>query len=430
MPKLFALFTRFFMPLMPMFFMVFLPTLVLAQSSVVTELPLPKPKAQPVMQASPEEKPKSQWTIHHIKIKPNGSLSQALDRLDISQKVVYEINHLKNSRYLTQLNAGDHLKVWLDKDNQLQRILYPKSQQVSYELTHQNNHFKISKQVKNIQIRPVLAAGTIEGSFYLSSQKAGLSAKTIMNLAKIYNWEIDFIRQLRAGDAFKVIYEKKYIHGKYIGDGNILAAEIITDHGHKTHKAFLLQNKKGEYIGYFDEKGHNLKKAFLRNPVNFVHITSRYSPRRFHPVLKKWKAHRGVDYGGKVGTPIHVTGNGRIIKRYRSKSYGNVIFVKHAGIYTTVYAHMSRFAHNHVGQYVKQGQVIGYIGQTGWATGPHLHYEFRIHNHFRDPLKVHFPNARPVPKKYRTVFKHKERILNAQLDRISTKNLLVLRHFE
>jgi len=418
--------------LTPLFVFFWLPTSVFAQSPVTTELPLPKLKSQPVMQATPEtpvESPDKHWTLHQVKIKPNGSLSEALDRLDISKKVVFEINRLKNSHYLTQLNAGDHLQVWLDQNHQLQRILYPKNQVLSYELTHQNNHYQIKKQLKKVEVRTVITAGTIEGSFYLSGQEAGLSPKTIMNLAKIYTWEIDFIRQLRSGDAFKVIYQKKYINGRYIGDGQILAAEIITEHNH-SHKAFLLQNKQGKSIGYYDEKGHSLRKAFLRNPVDFVRITSRYSPRRFHPVLKKWKSHRGVDYGGKVGTPIHVTGNGRIIKRYRSRSYGNVIFVKHAGIYTTVYAHMSRFAHNHVGQYVKQGQVIGYIGQTGWATGPHLHYEFRVHNHFRDPLKVKFPDAKPVPKKYRSLFIHQERLLNAQLDRISTQNLLVLRHFE
>jgi len=161
-----------------------------------------------------------------------------------------------------------------------------------------------------------------------------------------------------------------------------------------------------------------LRKAFLRNLVDYVRITSRYKPKRFHPVLKKWRAHRGVDYGGPTGTPIRATGDGQSIKRYWSRSYGKVIFIRHADKYTTVYAHMSKFGSFKRGQWIKQGQVIGYIGQTGMASGPHLHYEFRKNGRYIDPLKVKFPDASPVPKKHQNHFNQFSGLMSAQLSRL------------
>ena len=287
--------------------------------------------------------------------------------------------------------------------------------------------FQIEAINHKVQIKVVSVAGTIDDSFYLSGKSAGLSAKTIMNLADIFTWEIDFIRQLRHGDPFKVIYEQRYIKNQYIGDGDILAASINT--GGETHTAFLLKDESGKSLGYFDAEQNNLKKTFLKNPVDYVRITSTFKPKRFHPVLKKWRAHRGVDYAGPIGTPIHATGDGQIITRTWSNSYGRLIMIQHANKYVTVYGHMSRYGKYPKNAWVKQGDVIGYIGQSGLASGPHLHYEFRVNGVHHDPLKVKFPNAGPVPKKYRTEFASYASLMLAQMERLTPETQLV-EHFE
>lgn len=372
-----------------------------------------------------DKTPDNGWHKHHITIQKNGSLSQALDALGIPAGTSFKIATTQHGEWLTQLRVGDALDIWTDQQNQLQKILYPKHDATHYQLIRQDNDdFLIQKIEHPVETKVETAAGTIQHSFYLSGTEAGLSAKTIMNLADIFSWEIDFIRQLRPGDPFKVIYEKHFINGQYIGDGDILAAEITTA-GNERHTAFLLRDANDEKVGYYDENRRNLRKAFLRNPVDYVRITSRYKPKRYHPVLKKWRAHRGVDYGGPIGTPIHVTGDGQIVKRAWSRSYGRVIFVKHAGKYTTVYAHMSKFGKYKKGDWVRQGDTIGYIGQTGLASGPHLHYEFRKSGRHVDPLKVKFPDAGPVPKQYRARFDQYAGLMTAQMDRLNPHTQLV-----
>ncbi len=368
------------------------------------------------------------WQPHKIKIGRNDSLSTALDKAKVSPQTTYQIGRLKNSNLLTNLKVGDELTVWVDKNSNLQRILYPKSKTLAYELVKTDNGYHISEKKRPVEIRTETAFGTIEGAFYPAAQRAGLSARSIMNLADMFAWDIDFGRELRSGDTFKVIYETKYLNGEYIGDGNILAAQITTNNGTDQHNAFVLRNKE-EVIGYYNEKGQNLKKAFLRAPVDYVRITSKFNPRRFHPVLKKWRSHRGVDYGGPLNTPIRATGNGKIIARGWGNGYGRYIKIQHAGKYITVYGHLNKFGKYKKGQFVKQGDVIGYMGKTGLATGVHLHYEFRINNKHVDPLKVKFPAAGPVPKKYKTEFTQKSNFLLAQLDRIDSSTQIA-RSFE
>lgn len=385
-----------------------------SESPQKTLMPLP-PLTKVI--SSQSHTPEKNWQKQTIEVKPNGSLSEVLNEVGIDPRTTYQITQTPNSQWLTRLAAGDALEIWLDSDNQLKKILYPKTEQTHYQLTSDGEGFKIEQLQHPIETKIVTASGLIQHSFYLSGEAQGLSAKTIMNLADIFSWEIDFIRQLRPGDPFKVIYEKRYIQGEYIGDGDILAAEITTG-GDERHTAFLLKDAKGQSVGYYDHNKQNLRKAFLRNPVDYVRITSRYKPKRFHPVLKKWRAHRGVDYGGPTGTPIRATGDGQIIKRYWSRSYGRVIYIRHADKYTTVYAHMSKFGHFKRGQWVKQGQVIGYIGQTGMASGPHLHYEFRKNGRYIDPLRVKFPDASPVPRKHRNRFDQFSGLMSAQLSRL------------
>ena len=410
------------------FSMSLLPINALANAALKTiTLPLPKIDTESNQQTETQIENSSKeinWQEHTVKIGKNDSLSTALDKVKINASTTYSIGRLKNSNLITNLRVGDKLKIWVDKNDNLQKILYPKSRTLAYEVVKTDDGYQIHEKKAKVEIRTETAYATIDGPFYLAAEKAGLSAKSIMNIADMFAWDIDFIRELRKGDTLKVIYETRYLNGEYLGDGDILAAQITTDKGKNVHNAFILRDNKN-VIGYYDEKGNNLKKAFLRAPVDYVRITSKFTNRRFHPILKKWRSHRGVDYGGPLNTPIHVTGNGQIVARGKAHGYGNYIKVQHAGKYMTVYGHLNKFGKYRKGQFVKQGDIIGYMGQTGLATGVHLHYEFRINGKHVDPLKVKFPAAGPVAKKYKNEFKKKSHFLLTQLNRLNTQTQIV-----
>uniref|UniRef100_UPI0025F80106 M23 family metallopeptidase n=1 Tax=Sulfurivirga sp. TaxID=2614236 RepID=UPI0025F80106 len=348
-------------------------------------------------------------------------LASVLRRAGMKAADIYALAHADRHKRLTRFVPGERFEVRYQDDQPVEVIRHI-NRTTQIVATRDGKRWQIRKKTLPVEIHLATASGTIRNSLYLSGKQAGLSDKVIMNLANLYQWEIDFARQLRPGDTFKVIYEQRYLNGDHIGDGRIVAAEVNTSG--KTYRAFLLTDKKGRTLGWYDEKGHNLRKAFMRNPVDYVRITSRFTLKRWHPIQHRWKAHRGVDYGGRTGTPIHVTGNGRVIFKGWKRGYGRVVMVKHGRKYTTVYAHMSRFGKIRKGSYVKQGQVIGYIGQSGWATGPHLHYEFRINGRHVDPLKVRFPDASPVPKKYRTVFRQRVHQMMAHLKRLDSDTRL------
>lgn len=395
-----------------------------------TSHPLPKLPANQADKTSQDNLSQSSldWQEHKVKIGKNDSLGVALDRLKVSPATTHAIGLLENSHKLTNLRVGDELQVWVDKHDQLQKILYPKSQTTSYELIKTDSGYHLSEKKEVVEIRTETAAGTIKGAFYIAAKKAGLSARSVMNLSDIFAWDVDFSRELQSGDTFKVIYEARYLKGKYIGDGDILAAQITSNNQKQIHNAFIARDKD-KVIGYYDEQGKNLKKAFLRSPVDYVRITSKYNPKRFHPVLKRTRPHRGVDYGGPTGTPIRATGNGKIVFRGWGNGYGRHVKIKHAGKYTTLYAHFSKYGKFKQGDHVKQGDVIGYMGKSGLVTGVHLHYEFRVNNVHVDPLKVKFPDASPLEEKYRTAFKKRSKFLLTQLDRLDSSTTIA-RNFE
>ena len=376
-------------------------------------------------QAATQDVASAEQTLkeHTLKIAPNDSLGKALSRLGIPASTTHQIVHTENGKSLTQLNVGDELKVWLDDNNELHRLLYPKSQVLSYELRRSGDEFEISKIEADVQTVTTSAQGTIDGSFYISAQNAGLSPKSIMNLANIFVWDIDFARELQSGDQLKVIYEKQYINGKYIGDGAIIAAQITTDAGKHIHNGFLMRDGDKE-IGYFDENGNNLRKAFLKAPLDSVRITSHFNPKRLHPIFGVKRPHRGVDYGARTGTPIRVTGDGKITYRGWNGGYGKSIKVRHINGYETYYAHMSKYGKFKKGQSVQQGQIIGYVGSTGNSTGAHLHYEFRINGKHVDPLKVKFPASGPIAKQYREEFLEMASVMQSQFERFDNNEKL------
>jgi murein DD-endopeptidase MepM/ murein hydrolase activator NlpD len=242
-----------------------------------------------------------------------------------------------------------------------------------------------------------------------------------MELANIFGWDIDFALEIRAGDSFNLIYEEAYLDGEVFDNGNILAAEF-TNRG-KVFRAIRYQDDQGN-SNYYSPDGSSMRKAFLRAPVDFRRISSRFRTARWHPVLGKKRPHKGVDYAAATGTPIKASGDGRVIFRGTKGGYGKTVIIKHGSQYTTLYGHMSRFNKKvKNGSRVQQGQTIGYVGKSGLATGPHLHYEFRVNGVHRNPLTVKIPAAAPIDKRYKSDFQHQSEPLLAKLDLMSRTQL-------
>lgn len=290
-------------------------------------------------------------------------------------------------------------------------------------------------ETTNVETRLAYTSGRIETSLFEDGHQAGLSDALILKLVEIFGWDIDFALGVKPGDTFAVIHEEKYWMGQKLGDGQILAAEFV-NRGVPNY-AFAFPGEKGDTV-YYDKDGMTKKKLFLRTPIEFSRVSSGYTDRatRFHPILKIWTAHRGVDYAAPAGTPIKATAAGQIVAIGPDGGYGNRIIVKHwNGPYTTLYAHMSRFAENpsnpkdrtfRPGSPVEQGQIIGYVGQTGLATGPHLHYEFQINGGHKDPRGMKFPGT-PIPERDRQAFFAKAQPLIAQLIMIADRHVATTR---
>lgn len=406
----------------------------MATSEDYQRINLALPDLSPVNQAISADSKAQAQKLHEQRfvLQRNQSLSHALQGIADQGNLLWRISRHDNAHFFTQLRQGDELIMWLNEHNELVRMTLDRSATTRYVLEIDERlelGLGIHTEHQEIQTRIVMASGHINGSFYLAIDAVGASPKTIMNLADIFSWEVDFVRELREGDEFTLIYERRYINGEYIGDGAILAAQLELKHRQRTLNAFRFE-QDDELLGYFNEKGNNLRKAFMRNPINYTRISSRFQKNRYHPVLKEVRDHKGVDYAAPTGTPIYAAGDGIVKFRGWGRGYGNYVTLQHAGRYETVYGHMSRFGQFRKGQAVKQGDIIGYVGMTGLATGPHLHYEFRINGVHHDPLSVQFPDAEPVPKTLQTDFAQWAGLLNSQLQRTDPEVTQLAKRFE
>lgn len=255
----------------------------------------------------------------------------------------------------------------------------------------------------------------IDSSLFEAGQKAGISSQTLMTLAnQIFGFDIDFALDIRRGDEFSVLYEQKYQDGHYVSDGKVLAAEFVNQG--KTYRAVWFQSKDGEVKGYFTPDGKGMRTAFLRAPLDFTRVSSAFNSRRLHPILGIMRAHKGTDYAAPTGTPIWAAGNGRVVFAGRKGGYGNVVVIDHGHGVSTVYGHMSRFARSlRAGRPVGQGETIGYVGMTGLATGPHLHYEYKVNGVQRNPATLPMPRTE-VPAQYLGEFRSGAEVALAKLD--------------
>nr|VFK41335.1 MAG: Murein DD-endopeptidase MepM and murein hydrolase activator NlpD, contain LysM domain [Candidatus Kentron sp. SD]VFK47268.1 MAG: Murein DD-endopeptidase MepM and murein hydrolase activator NlpD, contain LysM domain [Candidatus Kentron sp. SD]VFK80076.1 MAG: Murein DD-endopeptidase MepM and murein hydrolase activator NlpD, contain LysM domain [Candidatus Kentron sp. SD] len=354
----------------------------------------------------------------------NDSLSTIFKRLGLPQSQLYAImNAGKDSKRLKHLRPGQTLEFEIDKNGTIKKIIYRSNWESALEiaLKQGGKGYRAQMIAEDFERRVMLATGTINRSLFLDGQRAGLSDKTIMQMVKIFAWDVDFALNVRPGDRFSVIYEQLHRNGEKIRTGNILAAEFI-NRG-KTFRALRYENDKGK-VDYYTPEGRGMRKAFLRTPVEFSRISSRFQLRRMHPVLNRVRAHRGVDYAAPRGTPIKATAQGKVTFIGRKGGLGKAIFLQHRGNYTTVYGHMHKYARGiKRGKSIRQGQTIGYVGSTGLATGPHLHYEFRVRGVHKDPLKVKLPQSQPIEARYRADFRRKAEKLIVKLNILSRTRL-------
>ena len=283
--------------------------------------------------------------------------------------------------------------------------------------------FVATETKPRFEAHTTLKSGTIRSSLFAAADAAGLPDSVATQIAEIFGGDIDFHRDLRKNDRFSVVYETLYLDGRAARSGRVLAAEFVN--GGKTYRAVWYVGADGKG-GYYAPDGKNLRKAFLRSPLEFSRVSSGFGL-RMHPIMQQWRAHRGVDYAAPVGTRVRAVSDGVVEMATRQGGYGNIVVIRHQGQYSTAYAHLSGFAPGvHKGARVSQGDIIGYVGQTGWATGPHLHYEFRVAGEPHNPLAVALPAALPVPAQEMAAFRAQALPLSGQLALLANTNLAAL----
>ena len=273
-----------------------------------------------------------------------------------------------------------------------------------------------------LETRERTASAVIDRSLFDAVAAAGAHNQTALALAQIFGWDIDFALDIRPGDSFVVTYEELYENGRYVKDGPVLAA-LFRNNG-RVYRAARYVDPTGS-ANYYTPEGKSLRRAFLRTPVDFTRVSSTFDLHRMHPILNTIRAHKGVDYAAPIGTPVHAAGAGRVRFMGLKGGYGNVVEIDHSQGIVTVYGHLSRFAPGvYVGSRVSQGELIAFVGMTGLATGPHLHYEYRVDGVFKDPQSVHLPDALPIESDWLEDFQQRSAPLFASLDGVSVITLV------
>ena len=368
--------------------------------------PAPKESARPAV---------ASWKS--VEVQPGETLSEIFQAQGLNGNALASVLASgKDTGALKTLYPGDQLAFEIDPAGHLQGFRYEPDSATQVTLTAQpDGSLKAHVTTLPIERRVHFAHGEIQGSLFAAGEKAGLSETMVLKLADVFKYDIDFIKDLKKGDRFTVVYDDVYRNGKYSGAGNILAAEFV-NHGQR-YTAYRFKQGDGD-VAYYSEDGRPLRKALLRTPVSFTRISSRFGM-RVDPILDKRRLHAGIDYAAPTGTPIHAAGDGVIVFRGQARGFGNLIKIRNTPMYTTGYGHMSRFAKGlHVGSHVTQGEVIGYVGQTGWATGPHLHYEVWVDGVPKNPLTVTMPKPQPLSGRQMAEFRAQSAPMVARIQMI------------
>ena len=382
--------------------------------------------------SSKPEQPISELTWKQQTVRSGDNLSTLFQRVDLDAGDVHRVmSSSPLAKPLVDMRPGQQLQFGFNQQGELSQLKYIKTKLESYLYTQTtddkgNTSFTGEHIVLTPEVMIAYRESTIKDSLFLAGERAQLPQGLIMELANIFGWDIDFALDIRKGDHFSLIFEEKFLHGEKIGNGNILAAEF-TNQG-KSFKAVRYEDSNGR-ANYYTPDGLSMRKAFLRAPLDFTRISSGFNLRRKHPIHKKIRAHRGVDYAAPRGTPIFSAGDGKETASGYSKANGNYVFIQHGQRFTTKYLHLHKRKVKK-GQTVKQRQIIGTVGSTGYATGPHLHYEFLVNGVHRNPRTVKLPQAKPIAKQEQLRFTQNTTPLMTQLAGYQQNTQLAMASFD
>lgn len=391
-----------------------LPNITATASTSITETDAKVATVDP--EAQEQDTPNLARTVQ-VTVKPGDTLSGIFGQLELGHSLMNNIlAQDKNARQFTRLREGQELSFSFDEQGELNKISSQVStlEQIELSKAEGSERFVFNKTVQETTLVQAKAAGVVDSSLFAATSAAGMPYRLAHDMAGIFAYDIDFARDLREGDSFEVVYEQRMLGEQVMDTGAILAARF-TNKG-KTVTAVRYTDKQGQ-TSYYNADGTSNRRAFIRTPVDFSRISSKFNPGRKHPILNRIRAHKGVDYAAPTGTPIKATGNGKITFVGNKSGYGKTIIIQHGGKYRTLYAHMNGYAKGlRNGSQVKQGQVIGYVGMTGLATGPHLHYEFHVNGTHVDPLSHKLPTADPIHRSEMARFQQATKPLLAMLD--------------
>ena len=385
----------------------------LAQLKIPLSFRTPTPPAdlqQPVTDSNTQTEPQPESSIDelnrqqvqkkhvkHFKVESGDTLAALFNRAGLSSRDVYEITQLpKAKKNLLRIIPGEEIIIVKDDAGEFLQLSYHINPISTLVIDRDDKGYSEHISQKKVESRNKFSSATINNNFWNAGVNAGLTPNQIMQLATIFGWDIDFALDIRRGDNFSIIFEEEYADGKFLRNGNILAAEFSNQGDRYTAVRYTDGN-------YYSEDGRSMRKAFLRSPVDFKYVSSSFNPKRLHPVTGQVRAHRGVDYVAAVGTPIKAAGKGRVIKSAYNQYNGNYVFIKHNDTYTTKYLHLKKRKVRQ-GATVKQGQIIGTLGSTGRVTGAHLHYEFIVNGTHRNPRTVKLPKSLPIAKSEKSKF--------------------------
>ena len=352
-------------------------------------------------------------------VRSGQSLDGIFRKQGFSANTLHGIMNLnKETKRLKNIRPGDLFEFQRHPDGTLKRMRYAIDVDRYLIIDYDGQQAVASSEARDIITEVTETSGTITSSLFLAGKQAGLSDGMVMKLANLFGWDIDFVLDIREGDRFFLLYEKVYRDGSFLRDGEIIGATFIN----QGDRFQALRYEIDGQAQYFAPDGRNMRKAFLRAPLNFAYISSNFSPKRYHPILKRVKAHNGIDYKAPRGTPVYAAGDGKVIRSDYSKYNGHHVFIQHANSIVTKYLHFTKRTVKN-GQRVQQGKVIGYVGATGLAQGPHLHYEFLLNGVHRNPRTVALPKADPLGKTQLLDFKQKAAPLLSQLSRLESASM-------
>ena len=381
--------------------------------------------ASPALPATPADAPPPHEKMERLAVRNGDSLYLIFNRNGLSQT---DLQHLLSAgdhgNRLKRLRPGQSIAFLRGPGGELSRFHHEVDERTTLQFTRNGDGFTSRVVTREYDRHVAVKSGVIKSSLFAAA--GGVPDQVIHQLVDVLEWDIDFARDIRKGDSFSLLYEELHLDGRRVRTGDVLALEFRSERAGKPIRAFRYTDSNGD-TDYFTPDGRSVRRAFMRNPLRFTRISSRFSKSRLHPVLRVHRPHRGVDYAAPRGTPVRATGSGRVTFAGRKGGYGKAVVLTHGNGYTTLYGHLSRYAKGvRRGKGVQQGQVIGYVGTTGLSTGPHLHYEFRINGKHRDPLTVALPRATPLDGDEMKRFRRTIGPLVARIDSLGATQLASL----